>query len=142
MKAKKLDIEFMNEFILNCSQNHQNTISQICQEAQNRIDQLDCQLRKIENIKSERASYRDIIHFFNQMSQCGGEKLLPFFNLSNKYNAFQLCQNLPIKMLNDEPHSLIKEMQELKIVQIDGHEVRADKNLNTFYHFFEMFYAA
>ncbi len=99
MKGKKINSDFVNEFITNCLLQDQTSSQQIVNIAKNEIDKIDEKLKQINQLKTLRSNLIDIIALFSKPSKelSSLQKILPLFQIKNHH----ICQ-LILSQINNE----------------------------------------
>lgn len=65
MRGKSVDIEYISVFVEECVKNEKVTPKDIASEAKIRINNIDHEIRRIENLKSERSKLVDVVNSFD-----------------------------------------------------------------------------
>lgn len=131
MRGKKIDNEFVSEFIATCIKNGINTTDDIVKTAQTNISKIDEAIKAIEKKKIERSKLLDVITTFQQkMPKTSEAHVLPFFNLQYPQTCQLICQQLkknPVDINKFSESSdmtviifCIKQLIECKVVAKSG----------------------
>jgi hypothetical protein len=97
MKGKKSDPEFVASFIQESAQQGSITSEQIVSRAQSMINQIDQEIREIEDKKKLRGKLLDVVSALEERVQPDKTveaKLLPFFDLKYPIICKEICQTL------------------------------------------------
>jgi hypothetical protein len=117
MKGKKVDTEFLSEFITNSIQAGLQTPEQIVESAQAEIAEIDKQIKWIEQKKVIRSKLLDVVATFNKTgkpSKSEEVRILSFFKI----------QNVPIcKMICDQVREGVTTIDELSSMNYPAPDV-------------------
>ncbi len=128
MKGKKIDTEFVNNFILNCLTNNKTSSEDILNFAQQEIVKIDDKIKEVEDLKKIRSKILDVIITFNKPEKniyyCN---ILSLFNINNSHIAKFILNKIKIKkvLLEDLKESeyqyadiifCIKQLLEHKVI--------------------------
>ena len=97
MKGKKIDTEFITQFIEECIQQKYLTPEEIVTQAQSEILQIDQKILEVEQLKSRRSKLLDIIHTFQKPAKISKDqdlKLISFFQIGNPHICKYICSQL------------------------------------------------
>ena len=131
MKGKKIDSEFISEFISKSIENGLNTPDLIVESAKNKVNNIDVQIKEIEQQKIFRSKLLDVINNFdkyNKVSKLENAKILLFYKLKypetckkiyyilkNKSKDLQDINRVNFKDI-EEYKFCIKQMIEIKVI--------------------------
>jgi hypothetical protein len=93
MRGKKVDSEFVSDFISHCVGIGVDTTEGIIQQAQNNIREIDEEIKKVEKQKVVRSKLLDVISTFdrpNKTNKSEEIRALSFFKIQHP----QICQNI------------------------------------------------
>jgi hypothetical protein len=140
MRGKKSDVDFVSNFIIECAQNNKNSPDQILQEAKNKIDLIDFEIQKIEQLKIIRSKLLDVVNTFDNKKQSkDGEKSLELFQIKNHHICKYICvilKSKPVKVeeIKNSKYTTqdilfcIKQLIEYKVLSKTGNILlRGDK---------------
>lgn len=109
MKGKKIDKEFVSEFISSCISKNINTPRDIVNCANEAINKINNEIKYIEKQKIIRSKLLDVVSSFNienSKSDNSEAESLKFFNLKDQKNCQLICKNIKsgisIKDLNNK----------------------------------------
>lgn len=95
MRGKKVDNEFVSDFITNCIKSGIDTPESILAAAQTEINEIDKLIRKVEDKKKRRAKLLDVASSFEKPKVDKSEaKVLSFFKIENPHICYFICQSL------------------------------------------------
>jgi hypothetical protein len=96
MKGKKIDTEFLSEFIQECVQAGIDSPEEFANRAKLEVAIIDNAIRELENKKIRRSKLLGVIASFETPVPVKKEegKLLPFFNISYPEIAREICKEL------------------------------------------------
>ena len=141
MKGKKVDSEFLSEFISQCITSGFETPEQIVNYAKSLVTNIDEEIKKVEQQKITRSKLLDVINTFEkpQKSNRSEEiRALSFFQIQNSQICKFICDHIKnsaiaIKTLYDGTYSesdilfCVKQLLEHKIIHKTGdHLLRGD----------------
>lgn len=117
MKGKKIDTDFVAEFIGNCAALGKNLPEDICNEAKIKIENIDLKIKEVEDLKKMRSKLNDVIITLGKkvIDKSVDKIILGFYQISNLSNAFVLCDlvadsPIDIKSIDKNNSFIIKEM--------------------------------
>jgi hypothetical protein len=93
MRGKKIDKEFISEFINGCVTAGLETTEQIVAQAKKNIASIDREIQEISEKKKLRSKYLDVIITFEKTVKDKSEdaKLLPFFDMQYLDECKKIC---------------------------------------------------
>lgn len=133
MKGKKIDVEFVNNFITNCLLENKTSAAEIIKFAQDQINDIDVKLQQIETLKKTRAKLSDVIFTFDKPTKQTNclQTVLHLFEIKNHH----LCQKIlyqvrvkPISILEINIANIKKEDLLFTIKELLQHNVIAKKD--------------
>lgn len=141
MRGKKTDVDFVSNFIVECAQDNKNSPDQIIQEAKRKIEEIDVQIQKIEQLKVTRSKLLDVVCTFgeNKKTNKDSEKSLELFQIKNHHICKYICDQLnnkPVKVeeiknskyIAQDILFCIKQLIEYKVLSKTGNILlRGDK---------------
>lgn len=124
MRGKKSDPEFVSNFIHQSIKLGINTTDKIISRAQNMIQEIDDEIKKIEEKKIIRSKLLDVIYNFEKTNKNKVEesKLLQFFKLENPKICKYMCDLVKFSPINIDKNIdvdnkfVIKQLIEYKIL--------------------------
>ena len=63
MRGKTVDVDFMAKFIQECCESNKTSSQDIALEAKSQINEIDIQIKNIENLKSKRSKLINVVNF-------------------------------------------------------------------------------
>lgn len=133
MRGKKSDIDFVSDFISECTEVGKDSPELIVNEAKARIQQIDLKIKEVELLKSTRSKLLDVISTFDEVKlKVEQTKDLQLFNIKNHHICKPIClllQDKPIKLndictkINVNAQDIlfcIKQLLEYKVVSKTG----------------------
>ena len=103
MKGKKIDVDFLSSFILNCASSNKNSSEEILKEANYQISIIDLKIKEVDNLKKTRCKLVDVVSTFNERLDRSLEaKNLIFYKLENKNLCNIICSLLKDKQFSKE----------------------------------------
>lgn len=95
MKGKKVDVDFLSSFILDCTSKNKNSAEEILKEANYQISIIDKKIKEIDSLKKNRCKLVDVVSTFNERLDKSLEaKNLHFFDLKKKNTCNEICRIL------------------------------------------------
>lgn len=96
MRGKKVDTEFLSNFIKKCADENKCSPDQILQEAKDQIYKIDNKIREVESLKINRSKLIDVINAFDKQEKVTPDiaKSLPLFNIKNGHICKFICDLL------------------------------------------------
>ena len=146
MRGKKSDPEFVAKFIQECVQNGFETTEEITKFAKHLINQIDEDIKEIENKKVKRSKLLDVISSFEETKRDKSRdaKLLPFFELKYPEACHYLCGLLK-ELSSISTHSSgevlpdvrfsIKQMLEAKIIEREDDQIMPGERFDEYMTF-------
>lgn len=150
MRGKKIDTEFLSEFIQECVQSGLDSPEDFANKARSEIANIDQAIKEVENKKVRRSKLLGVIMSFEtpiKQNKIEESKILPFYNLSypdicNKL-CIQLAESGPIPDAtyhNSKEEQLdyafcFKQMIERHIICKSGHYFIKGKAFDSYYNF-------
>lgn len=129
MRGKKVDNEFLSDFISQCSINDKSSIEDIIIEAQNDIFNIENKIKEVELLKVRRSKLLDVIIIFKEKTLIPKQDKdkLQYFNIKNQHICKFITDtlkdnNLMISSINSTSYSkedilfCIKQLLEHKII--------------------------
>jgi hypothetical protein len=111
MRGKKIDAEFVSNFIINCALSGKSSSTEIIASAKAHIEDIDRKIKAVEELKITRSKLLDVILSFDKV-----EKAKPS-NLDKQVISFYDIKDLHIgKYICD----LIKNKDKIKVSNIQG----------------------
>jgi len=148
MRGKKIDFEFVSEFITHCVQSGYDTPEAIVSHARKNISFIDEAIKAVELKKIERSKLLDVIASFEKSppSKVVEAKALPFFNMHYPDICNTICQSLKVgpltlKDLEKNNHSYtnilfcVKQLLENKIISKSGNYLLRGSQFNNYLKF-------
>jgi hypothetical protein len=100
MRGRKIDSQFLTNFISCCVVNGQVTPDEMADVAQKEIDFIDFEIKKVENLKLRRSKLLDVIATFKEPVKNNKEeaRILSFFQIQDPHICKFICD-----MIKDKP---------------------------------------
>lgn len=147
MKGKKINTDFVSDFIVKCVNQEKSSPQNVCQEAQLQISQVNQQLKQIVQLKKHKANLLDVLIAFDQYKSSKNidRSLLPFFTISDKTIAHDLWQQISIQplkniLLKEVIVRVAHEMEKLQIILNQDGWLRPSINFESFNLFLRKHY--
>lgn len=110
MRGKKIDTEFLSQFILECASQGQFSSEEIINLAKSKITEIDIKIQEVEKLKILRSKLLDVICSFDKPLKKDTEldkKILSFYDIQNMHISKHICD-------------LLKNSNSIKISLIDN----------------------
>lgn len=93
MRGKKVDTDFINQFIRECAEQDCVTIEDIVNRAKSSIEMIDQKIIEVEKLKVDRSKLLDVISSFENGSRAEipEAKLLSFYKIKNTNLCKYIC---------------------------------------------------
>ena len=107
MKGKKVDAQYVSEFITNCIVNGLNTPDKILELAKSMIIHIDNEIKEIDNKKAARSKLIDVVSAFEKpikISKIQEARVLCYFKIQNPHICRRICNVL--KQNNSDSNKL------------------------------------
>ena len=102
MKGKKIDYDFVNQYITECIDRSVLDTNDIVAKAQQEINDIDEQIKKIESLKKNRSKLVDVVEVLSKKEKNSSDSLLlPLFKINNCVITRFIC-NQVINNKNEE----------------------------------------
>lgn len=100
MRGKKVDSQFLTDFIGDCVRDGKITPDEMVITAQKEIEFINLQIRKVEDLKVRRSKLLDVISTFEKPIKSHKEeaKILTFFQIENPHICKFICD-----LIKDQP---------------------------------------
>lgn len=141
MKGKKVDIDFMNQYIVDCISDGLVTMESILSITKNKISEIDKQIIELEKLKKMRSKLIDIVNSFDKSEKDNSKAktILKFFSVENKDIAkliinsldsnlcvkyqtiLHKCHNYPLSDLS----KCLKQLKDLDIIIYNNDDIFA-----------------
>lgn len=104
MRGKKIDSEFLSNFITKCVQMNKISPEEIVMEAKSKITSIDNQIREVEYLRNVRSKLLSVIETFDKTKSSKKEeiKILNFFKIHDQKLCKFICQQLKYKNISIE----------------------------------------
>lgn len=133
MKGKKVDTEFLSNFIAKCVQQGIYSPEEMVNSAKTKISNIDDKIKEAESLKLIRSKLLDVIYTFEKPIKNRKEeaRILCFFDIKNQHICKFICDSLKNKStnINDLKHPsyaspdvvfCIKQLLEYKVISRVG----------------------
>jgi hypothetical protein len=148
MRGKKIDSEFISEFISNCVTTGIDTPEKISSHAKKIINDIDEEIKKIEKQKVYRSKLLDVLSTFDKPIKNKPEeiKILSLYKIQNQNMCNEICKMLKDSVIaidvlqkkfskpNDVMFS-IKQLIENKVVHKLGQNILRGENFEEYLKF-------
>jgi len=129
MRGKKVDTQFLTDFIGHCVSHELVTPEEMVGAAQTEIDSIDAQIREVERLKVRRGKLLDVIATFQKPTKNTKQeaRILSFFQIQNPHICKYICNSIKSKPQNRDclnnsqysPHDInfcIKQLLEQRVI--------------------------
>lgn len=149
MRGKKVDMDFVSNFINTCVSNKKDSLQEICKEAAGRIEEIDFKIKEVESLKKLRSKYKDVLITLDKtvVDKSADKKALNFYSISDLYSAYDYClyvDSLIVRKLDTLPKIEVATIKELLIANVlkreDGGRLRKGDNFKEFINFYNKNY--
>lgn len=110
MRGKKIDTDFLSQFILECVATGNSSSEDIIKIAKSQIEDIDVKIRDVEKMKIVRSKLLDVICSFDlskkEVSKTD-KKILSFYDIQNMHISKYICD-------------LLKDNDNIKVTLIKG----------------------
>jgi hypothetical protein len=134
MRGRKVDTEFLTNFITACVEAGKFSSEDILKEAQNKIEKIDTQIKEVEKLKAIRSKLLDVVLTFDKTPkeiQSEDSKILTFFKIQHPHICKFICDSVKdsaakIESLYNNTHNktdilfCIKQLVEHKVISKVG----------------------
>jgi len=102
MRGKKVDSQFLTDFISSCIMKGNTTPDEMAKAAQKEIDSINSEIKKVEDLKLRRSKLLDVIVTFREPIKNNKEeaRILTFFQIKNPHICKFLTDLIKIAPLN------------------------------------------
>jgi len=101
MRGKKIDSNFVSNFILECVSNGKTVQDEIVEEAKRKISEIDEKIKEVEKLKSTRSKLIDVVFSLGNKKQPTEEvKNLNLFKIQNQHICKFICDSLKKESLD------------------------------------------
>lgn len=99
MRGKKIDTEFLSNFIIKCVSRNKPSQEQIVELAKSEIAEIDSQIKEVEKLRIIRSKLLDVVSTFEKTTVSHKEeaKILSFFRIQNPKICKFICDILKDK---------------------------------------------
>lgn len=101
MRGKKIDRDFVSQFILSCSLQNKCCSHEIINEAKDQISKIDSKIQEIENLKKTRSKLLDVILSFDTITKEKFSEIekqnIHLFKIDNLVLSKEICDLLKSK---------------------------------------------
>ena len=96
MRGKKTDSQFLTDFITDCAGRQCSTPDEMIAAAEQEINQINDQIKKVEQLKVRRSKLLDVIAAFKEPQKASKEevRILSFFQIQNPHICKFICDTL------------------------------------------------
>ena len=138
MRGKKIDSEFVVNFIQQCVSNNIVSSNEIVNEAKNKISNIDEQIKQVEQLKRIRSKYLDVIESLKKEHKDISSDIVSFFDIKDidisRYICLAVKHNVSFdeiincgRFKSDDIFFCIKQLLEHKIIVKDSsHFIKHD----------------
>ena len=133
MRGRKVDSEFLSEFITECINNNKNSTDDIIKEAKSRIVFIDDKIKEVQKLRLIRGKLLDVVLSFeksDKSNKTNESKYLNFFKVENPHIGKFICDSIKdtsieIESLYGNDYSIkdiffsIKQLLECKVIAKD-----------------------
>lgn len=153
MKGKKIDTEFISNFIEQCIKCGLFSTAEMLSAANDKIEYIDFQIKEVEKLKIIRSKLLDVVSTFDKSvkDKSSEKKVLEFLNISHPHIAKIICDmlcELPISIQNIKMHEqycddmifCIKQLQDNNIVSRVGDSLIRGELFTQYYDYLNQDY--
>jgi hypothetical protein len=147
MRGKKVDNEFLTEFISACAMNNKCSPQEIVLEAEKEISQIEESIKELQKLKLKRSKLLDVITTFNyDKKQVKQHEInnLHFFKIKNQHICKFICDLISVNgleidsiksniFLDADILYCIKQLLEYKIIYRTGTYIIRGDNYQSYY---------
>lgn len=96
MRGKKIDTDFITNFILECASNNTFSSEEIISSAKNKINEIDVKIKEVESLKVLRSKLLDVIISFEKTEKKISEdkERLQFYQIENQQICKFICDQI------------------------------------------------
>lgn len=146
MKGKKVDSEFVSQYISECIRHNITSSDDMAARARAKIVIIDEKIKEIEKMKIERCKLLDVIYTFQKKEKIEKKdsKTLSFYKISNHNICKHICDSLKekpveLKMITDsfsiaDVIFCIKQLIEHKVICKTGKYFSKGELFEEYYH--------
>jgi len=134
MRGRKIDSEFLSQFITECISNNKTSTDQIIDCARTQIESIDQKIKEVERLRLKRSKLLDVILTFEKSDntrKSNESKVLSFFKIQNPHICKFICDNMKesaikLESLYNRGYSIqdivfcIKQLIEHKVISKAG----------------------
>lgn len=148
MRGKKVDINFVSEYISNCAQNNIVGANAISDKVLEEISHIDTQIKAVEDLKKRRSKLLDVITTLNKETKNkSGSEVIEFYRLSSisiSANIISMMKGraLSLDTFEDYPEKeqdkiflAVKEMLKIGILVRAEDDIKAGDRFDEFWNF-------
>lgn len=148
MRGKKVDINFVSEYISNCAQNNIVGANAISDKVLEEISHIDTQIKAVEDLKKRRSKLLDVITTLNKETKNkSGSDVIEFYRLSSisiSANIISMMKGraLSLDTFEDYPEKeqdkiflAVKEMLKIGILVRAEDDIKAGDRFDEFWNF-------
>lgn len=144
MKGKKIDNDFVSQFITNCVSDGISNIKDILIKAEEELNEVDLQIQNINNLKEKRIKLHDVVFSLKDKNEPKSDNgFIKYFSLSNYKYVNDICNRLQDKMFLYTLYldkNILDEMVKLKIIKLENDIILKGTNFKEFLKFGKRFY--
>jgi hypothetical protein len=133
MRGKKVDTEFLSNFIIKCVSQNKPSQEEIVELAKQEIAEIDAQIKEVERLRVVRSKLLDVVSTFEKTTTSHKEeaKILSFFRIQNPKICKFICdlvkeKTVKVDSLKDKEFAFtdivfcIKQLLEYKVILKSG----------------------
>jgi hypothetical protein len=97
MRGRKIDSDFLSQFISECVSKNISSTEDIVRYAKSQIDTIDSKIREAETLKRVRGNLIDAVSVFEKQDNSkknAESKILPLFKIQNQHICKLICDNI------------------------------------------------
>ena len=105
MRGRKIDSEFLSQFITECINDNRASTDQIIDCAKTQIEFIDQKIKEVEKLRLKRNKLLDVVLTFeksNNTRKINESKVLSFFKIQNPHICKFICDNMKESAINLE----------------------------------------
>ncbi len=97
MRGRKIDSEFLSQFITDCISNNKTSTDDIISCAKIQIESIDNKIKEVEELRLKRSKLLDVVLTFEKTDnsrKVHESKILLFFKIQNSHICKFICDNM------------------------------------------------
>lgn len=145
MRGKKIDTEFVAEYISTCAQQGKTSPEDIVTQAELEVQIIDNKIKEVESLKKIRSKLIDVIFSLNNKNEDKSSEItiLDFYKVKNFVLALSLCSLVEKSSKNidvfknafptkEDTLFVVKELLEISVLKRSGKNIEKGQLFNDF----------